>query len=116
MNVSELLDENEYLIDSMMELRSKNNISFSSLADMKVLKPSATNNDVNGSQHHDFIVDFTYVEATREDAYSISNLGYYEYFGEIGDGKYTGHYYEGNSYKIEAIVIDPPEYAIDVEV
>jgi len=78
----------------------------------KILKPSDTNNDQNGSQHSAIGgTDFTYVDATEDDINEAKSLGFYEYFSDYGGG-YTGHYYEGDGNHFAAIVVDPPEYAI----
>lgn len=76
-----------------------------------ILTPTEQNNDINGSQHHSSIIDFTYRDATMEDISNASSLGDYDYFSVSGGG-YTGHYYEGSDNKFEALVVDPPSYAI----
>lgn len=77
----------------------------------KVLVPTETNDDVNGSQHvTNGGNDFTYRDATEDDVASATTLGYYEYFSGYGS-VYTGHYYEGDSRYFEAVVLDPPAYA-----
>jgi hypothetical protein len=88
-----------------------------SIADplLPVLVPSASNDDVNGSQHaRDGGTDFTYRDATLEDAQTATTAGRYEYFAVYGDG-YTGHYYQGSGSKFEALVLDPPAYAADFQ-
>lgn len=82
----------------------------------KVVTPTATNDDVNGSQHaSNGGTDFTYRDATEEDVAAASTLGYYEYFTGYGD-QYTGHYYNGDGRYFDAIVLDPPAYAVTVNV
>lgn len=84
-------------------------------SDVSVLKRTATNNDVDGSQH-DGEIDFTYEDADEDDVREATSLGYYEYFGQYGFGTYTGHYYNGSDQKFAAIVIDPPAYAATVHI
>lgn len=82
----------------------------------KVLTPSSTNDDVNGSQHvRNGGTDFTYDDADFDTVASASSLGYYEYFSNYY-GRYTGHYYNGDGNHFDAVVIDPPAYAVDVQV
>ena len=83
---------------------------------LKVLTPTATNDDVNGSQHvSNGGTDFTYRDAEVEDVAAASTLGYYEYFsGYYGD--YTGHYYNGDGHHFAALVVDPPAYAADYSI
>ncbi len=77
----------------------------------KVLTPTDTNDDVNGSQHAaDGGTDFSYRDATASEIVNASTLGYYEYFSETLSG-YTGHYYNGDGNHFEAVVVDPPAYA-----
>lgn len=78
---------------------------------LKVLVPTATNDDVNGSQHaHNGGNDFTYQDATLDDVQSATSAGVYDYFSEEGS-HYTGHYYNGSDRKFQAIVFNPPAYA-----
>ena len=82
-----------------------------------VLKRTATNDDVNGSQHSSTGgTDFSYEDALYEDVRGASSLGYYEYFRSItvGSSIYTGNQYHGTGYMFPALVIDPPEYAVGV--
>lgn len=83
---------------------------------MRVLTPTATNDDVNGSQHaNNGGNDFTYRDVEEDDLSNVSGLGYYEYFSEAySGGEITGHYYNGSDQKFEAIVLDPPAYAVTV--
>jgi len=84
-------------------------------SDVQVLKPTATNDDVNGSQHaSNGGNDFGYEDATMDDVTDGSSLGYYEYFSESFAGQYTGHYYNGHGAHFAAVVIDPPAYAVSV--
>lgn len=76
-----------------------------------ILTPTENNNDIDGSQHHSAIIDFTYRDATMDDISNASSLGDYDYFSVSG-ADYTGHYYEGSDSKFEALVINPPSYAI----
>ena len=82
----------------------------------KVVTPTATNDDVNGSQHaRNGGTDFTYQDAVDTDLDTASSLGYYEYFSTYGNC-YTGHYYNGEGDYFEAIVLDPPAYASEITV
>jgi hypothetical protein len=79
---------------------------------IKVLTPTDTNDDVNGSQHAaNGGTDFTYRDVDSDDVAAAETLGVYDYFAETFNG-YTGHYYQGSDYKFQAIVINPPTYAI----
>lgn len=83
---------------------------------MRVLTPTATNDDVNGSQHaRNGGTDFTYRDVEEDDLDGVSGIGYYEYFSDTySTGIYTGHYYNGSDQKFEAIVLNPPAYAVTV--
>ena len=86
-------------------------------SDLPVLKPTATNDDVNGSQHvSNGGTDFGYDDATVDDVVDGSTLGYYENFAESygSSGSYTGHSYEGSGSRFAAVVVDPPAYAATV--
>jgi len=98
---------------ALLELMDRERIHY----DVQVLTPTATNDDVNGSAHvADGGTDFTYQDATENDAAAATSLGYYEYFSDCGYGTYTGHYYNGSSSKFVAVVIDPPAYAATVHI
>jgi len=85
-------------------------------SDILVLKPTADNDDINGSQHAiGGGTDFSYEDASESDVIEASSLGYYEYFGDYM-GQYTGHYYNGSTPKFAAIVVNPPAYAATVTV
>ncbi len=78
-----------------------------------ILTPTATNDDVNGSQHaaHGGN-DFTYEDISEEQLYGSGlTFGVYEYFSREG-AHYTGHYYNGEDYKFAALVLNPPAYAV----
>lgn len=81
----------------------------------KILTPTATNDDVNGSQHaYNGGTDFTYEDAScdqLEASYGIS-FGTYDYFAVEGD-HYTGHSYHGEDHRFEAVVVNPPAYAVE---
>lgn len=80
---------------------------------IKVLVPSDSNDDVNGSQHvSNGGTDFTYRDADSDDVVNGSALGFYPYFRKFYSG-YTGHSYEGEGEFFSAIVVDPPAYAVD---
>lgn len=79
----------------------------------RIFARADSNNDVNGSQHHPFTVYFTYRDATEEDVANATSLGYYEYFREYGCDEYTGNQYEGYGGFVDAIVVDPPGYAVE---
>lgn len=83
---------------------------------MKVIMPTAANDDINGSQHASGGGnDFTYEDVSEEDVREATTFGYYEYFSEYY-GIYTGHYYNGSDAKFAAIVIDPPAYAVEITI
>lgn len=79
-----------------------------------ILTPTASNDDVNGSQHaSNGGTDFTYEDASYDqlqDSYGIS-FGTYDYFAREGD-HYTGHSYNGEGYRFQAVVVNPPAYAV----
>lgn len=96
---------------AVVDLIENNNIS-SSVAPFLIRTDS--NDDINGSQHvTGGGTDFTYRDATEDEIINAESLGYYEYFSRYGD-VYTGHYYQGEDHHFEAIVVDPPTYAIDI--
>lgn len=100
-------DVSLHLKTTLLELCHEHRIS----GFTQVLTPSASNNDVNGSQHSgESFIDFTYRDVDMDDVESASTLGYYEYFSNYGVG-YTGHYYNGDGRHFDAVVIDPPAYA-----
>lgn len=118
MDISDVLfsrDTSFTLKHSILDLMEQNGITD---AYMRVLTPTDSNDDVDGSQHaRNGGNDFTYREITEEDLENVSGLGYYEYFSEGYTGDViTGHYYHGSSNKFEAIVINPPAYAVSVTV
>lgn len=114
-----MLNVSDILFDSSIPLSTKTEIltyldRYNHLSDLPVLKPTASNDDVNGSQHaSNGGTDFTYQDATIEDVRDASTLGYYEYFANYSFDTYTGHYYQGDDRKFDALVIDPPAYAAD---
>lgn len=83
-----------------------------------VLTPTASNDDVNGSQHaRNGGTDFTYRDVEEDDLDGVTGIGYYEYFSDTySTGIYTGHYYQGSDRKFDAIVLNPPTYAVTVNV
>jgi hypothetical protein len=118
MDIQDILFNSQVSVNlkqAIIQLMAQENISDPY---MKVLHPTATNDDVNGSQHaRNGGTDFTYRDATEDDVSEASSLGYYEYFSQTGnDDEYTGHYYEGSDRKFDAIVLDPPAYAATVHV
>lgn len=62
---------------------------------IKIIRPTDTNDD------------FTYQDATEDEIYDATTLGYYKYFFNYGSN-YTGHQYYGTGNPFEAIVINPP--------
>lgn len=95
---------------ALVELIEAESITY----DMRVLSPTSSNDDINGSQHAaNGGTDFTYEDAREDQFHSASSLGFYEYFAETFGG-YTGHYYHGSDQKFAAVVIDPPAYAASV--
>jgi len=81
-------------------------------AHSSILTPTATNDDVNGSQHaSNGGNDFTYEDADESSLSQDSlTFGVYDYFSREGS-HYTGHYYNGESHKFAALVVNPPAYA-----
>lgn len=116
MDISEILFDYQVPFSTkhaILDLMERESISY----DMPVLKPTAANDDVNGSQHaSNGGNDFTYEDAELEDVLNGSALGYYEYFGTISTNYYTGHSYHGSDSKFAAVVIDPPAYAATVQI
>lgn len=97
--------------EAFLELMERESVH----SDLQILKPTATNDDVNGSQHaSNGGTDFTYEDATIEDVIEGSALGYYEYFANGYAGNYTGHSYEGSGERFAAAVVNPPAYAATV--
>lgn len=94
---------------AVLEYAHEHNLSGYTL----ILTPTASNDDMNGSQHvSNGGTDFTYRDAAMDDIYGASTLGYYEYFSGYYGG-YTGHYYNGDGRHFDAVVIDPPAYAAE---
>lgn len=116
MDISDIIFSNSaplHLKKAILEIMDQNGITD---AYMKVLIPTESNDDVNGSQHaRNGGNDFTYTDPSEGDLNDVHGLGYYEYFSVEGD-LYTGHYYNGSYDKFAAIVLDPPEYAVSVTV
>lgn len=111
MDINDLLFSRSVSMDvkhAILEIVNTENISSGFV---QVLTPTATNNDTNGSQHGDGDTDFTYRDVTESDLSDIAALGYYEYFSG-SRGHYTGHYYDGGGRHFDALVINPPAYAI----
>jgi hypothetical protein len=79
-----------------------------------ILTPTAANDDVNGSQHaSNGGNNFTYEDASYDqlsDSYGLT-FGTYDYFAREGS-LYTGHSYHGEGNRFEAIVVNPPTYAV----
>lgn len=97
--------------EAFLELMEQESIH----SDLQILKPTSTNDDVNGSQHaSNGGNDFTYEDATVDDVIGGSTLGYYEYFANSYGGNYTGHSYEGSGERFAAVVVNPPAYAATV--
>jgi hypothetical protein len=118
MDISDIIFHNQAPLElkqAIITLMDKENITSPY---MRVLTPTASNNDVNGSQHvRNGGTDFTYRDVEEDDLDGVTGLGYYEYFSETySGGEITGHYYEGSEQKFEAIVLNPPAYAVTVHV
>lgn len=83
--------------------------------DTPILYTSSRNNDIDGSQHHENTIHFTYRDANIVDVDDCVTAGYYEFFAPYenanSDELYTGNQYEGNGNFFDAIVVDPPDYA-----
>ena len=109
MNVQEFLDIRPDALEPLWQIAQRNGMGFSTFIDTMVLTPSPSNNDVDGSQHHSFVVNFDYREAGQEDAERANGVGYYEYFSAIGGGEYSGNQYEGSG-TYDAFVLDQPAY------
>lgn len=111
-DVLEVGDSHYLLAESFREIMESNEGAIFSYT--KILIPTDSNDDVNGSQHvSDGGNDFTYRDADWDEIENASSLGFYEYFSNFGD-VYTGHYYEGDMNHFCAIVVDPPPYAVEV--
>ena len=87
---------------------------------MRILKRSADNNDVDGSQHIHEHINFGYDDVSIKDVLNAHSVGYYDAFVErnttsYDDGEYSGNQYEGSN-MFEAIVINPPKYVDAVRV
>lgn len=87
---------------------------------IQIIKPSAGNNDVDGSQHIHEHINFGYDDVSPEEALDAYSIGYYGSFVERDanhedDGAYSGNQYEGSN-MFEAIVINPPKYVDAVRV
>lgn len=79
----------------------------------KVLIPTDENDDVTGSQHAaNGGNDFTYRDATWDEINDANSMGVYDYFSNYG-GVYTGHYYQGDGAHFQALVVNPPAYAVE---
>lgn len=89
-NVQEFLDIRPDALEPLWQIAQRNGMGFSTFIDTMVLTPSPSNNDVDGSQHHSFVVNFDYREAGQEDAERANGVGYYEYFSAIAGGEYSG--------------------------
>lgn len=92
---------------SILEYMDRYNLSRNTM----ILTPTSSNNDIDGSAHHDAMIDFTYEIPSTSQISEATTLGDYAYFS-YDDGDYTGHTYQGGDSKFEALVIDPPEYAV----
>jgi len=103
---------------ALVQVLQKNRMSYGAL----LLVKSPGNNDINGSQHHPDRIIFGYDDATLDDIQNAVSLGGYNYFFERGryfsgdlEGKYTGNQYNDHTgYAISGVVINPPVYAIEV--
>lgn len=118
MDISDIIFNNQAPLElkqAILTLIDQENISSGYT---RVLTPTASNNDVNGSQHvTNGGTDFTYRDVEEDDLTGVTGLGYYEYFSETySGGEITGHYYEGSERKFDAIVLNPPAYAVRVTV
>lgn len=88
-------------------------------ASTPVLIPTATNDDINGSQHASGGgTDFSYEDASDSQIENASSLGYYEHFRSISSSgaPYTGNQYHGEGYMFAAVVVDPPAYAAELHI
>lgn len=79
----------------------------------RVLVPTEDNNDIDGSQHHSERINFTYEDASYEDILNASSLGFYENFSNYDGDTYTGNIYDGTGHLFAAVVVNPPNYAVD---
>lgn len=91
--------------------------SYSIHSDLRVLMPTESNDDINGSQHAaGGGTDFTYEDATEADVAGARTLGYYQHFSVYSSTLYTGNQYQGDGNLFSAIVVDPPAYAADITI
>lgn len=98
-------DVDEHIID-LIE-------SFGEDPDSLILTPTASNNDVDGSQHSGGS-DFNYEDASESDIENATSLGWYSGFSAYVGGVYTGNQCDGYGPLFSAVVIDPPDYAVDI--
>lgn len=101
---------------AVFELMESNRITNAS---MPVLTPTATNDDINGSQHvANGGTDFSYEDASDSQIENASSLGYYEYFRSVSSSgsPYTGNQYHGEGSMFAAVVVDPPAYAAEIHI
>lgn len=87
--------------------------SFGEDPDSPILTPTASNNDVDGSQHSGGS-NFTYEDASESDIENATSLGWYSGFSNYGGGDYTGNQYDGYGPLFSAVVVNPPEYVVDI--
>lgn len=117
MNVLEVLEQRPEIEDDLWGIFERESYGgVLRFVNLPVLVPTDENNDINGSQHHPQEINFTYRDATEEDVRKATTAGYYEYFGEYSydTSIYSGNQYETNGYLFDAIVLDPPAYAVSV--
>lgn len=110
--LTDYLDAHPEAVDAFEELARKERIDIYDwyYRDLPVLVRHPDNNDVNGSQHHDYHVNFNYEDAPL--SYRDRSVGYWM-FAVLGDGVYSGNQYHSDTH-VDAFVLDPPAYADQV--
>lgn len=114
MNVLEVIEQRPEIEDDLWETYQGNGgRSILMFVQMPVLVPTDENNDTNGSNSGGS--NFTYRNATEDDVENATTVGIYDYFGAYSiDGSiYSGNQYETYGCLFEAIVLDPPAYAVE---
>ena len=114
MNVLEVLEQRPEIEDELWEVYQGNgNSSILMFVRTPVLVPTDENNDTNGSNSGGN--NFTYRDATEEDVDKATTAGIYDCFGtyNLDNSIYSGNQYETDGYLFQAIVLDPPAYAVE---
>lgn len=114
MNVLEVLEHRPAIEDDLWEMYQNNgNYSILMFVQTPVLVPTDENNDTDGTNSGGD--NFTYRDATEKDVDKATTAGLYDYFGtyHLDSTIYSGNQYETDGYLFQAIVLDPPAYAVE---